>query len=147
MTISSYAEEQKLTFKYENSISNEYFFFVITKNDKNCILSIEGEKRNELELCPKDNELSLVLEDIFDIAQFIKDNENNFAAINSDITEQVILNSCGKTIIFLYYDRYKSIPNNGKFSDKIVSLVRELIKILQQNHPDLFVKVPIWLYG
>ena len=62
MTISSYAEEQKLTFKYENSISNEYFFFVITKNDKNCILSIEGEKRNELELCPKDNELSLILE-------------------------------------------------------------------------------------
>ncbi len=146
ISFTTYAEGQKLIFKYENSVFEESLLFTLTMYDENCILNITGKNCKKLKLPFKDDEISFILKDIFNLVPVILDNENNFPIVNSDIIEQIIIKDGEKEVIFLYYGNYNSIPSNGTFSNKIVTLTKQLISTVQQRHSDLFVGMPEWLY-
>ena len=145
ISFTTYAEGQKLIFKYENSVFEESLLFTLTMYDENCILNITGKNCKKLKLPFKDDEISFILKDIFNLVPVILDNENNFPIVNSDIIEQIIIKDGEKEVIFLYYGNYNSIPSNGTFSNKIVTLTKQLISTVQQRYSDLFVGMPEWL--
>lgn len=136
------AENGKLTFKYEDSINNEWFLVTLGQDYNLELIDMHGEKINQI---LDDQHIIKEVQSFIKIKDIWEKSENSIPVINSDVTESLILYTNKCQICFLFYDNFIPVTNNTYNRDAI-NIIKKLITFVKNNNENKLASIPDWLY-
>lgn len=135
------AENRNLTFKYEDSINNEWFLITLNSNYHLDLINKNGEKTTYL---LDDPHILKELELLFNKIMLLKQ-KKYIPLINSDVTETIILKENENSVCFLFNDDFITI-NNNQYNEDVVKLIKKLLAFVKRKDDTKLNSFPSWLY-
>lgn len=131
-----------ISFKYENSLENKYFFYKFEVYETKIYnISLNGsEFENEYIL--NDKGIVSEIEQLISDEKFLQYQGFDFPIINSDITEQIIMTIDDMEKIFLYTDIYKTIMADDQIACIVANINREILCLLDKKNEMIFIDYP-----